>query len=49
MLHRDPVDPAVRTEFDALHRRAVQLNGIVLLLGLASVVVSASATRLPGE
>ena len=49
MLHREPVDPAVRTEFDALHRRAVQLNGLVLLLGLATVVVSAGATRLPGE
>jgi uncharacterized protein DUF4149 len=49
LLHQEPVDPAVRTEFDALHRRAVQLNGLVLLLGLATVVVSAGVTRPFGE
>lgn len=47
LLHRDPVDPAVRVEFDALHRRAVQLNGLVLLLGLATVVVVGAAARDP--
>lgn len=48
-LHREPVDPAVRAEFDALHRRAVQLNGLVLVLGLATSVVTALAVRWPGE
>jgi uncharacterized membrane protein len=48
-LHREPVDPGVREEFDRLHRRAVQLNGLVLLLGLVTVAVAATSTRLPGE
>jgi hypothetical protein len=48
-LHAEAVDPAVRAEFDALHRRAVQLNGLVLLLGLATVVSVARSSRLPGE
>jgi hypothetical protein len=48
-LHADPVDPAVRAEFDALHRRAVQLNGLVLLLGLATIASAARSARLPGE
>ncbi len=48
-LHREPVDPAVRVEFDGLHRRAVQLNGLVLVLGLASVVSSALALRWPDD
>ena len=48
-LHREPVDPAVRAEFDALHRRAVQLNGLVLVLGVASAVVTALGVRWPGE
>jgi uncharacterized membrane protein len=48
-LHVEEVDPAVRAEFDALHRRAVQLNGLVLLLGLATIVSVARAVRLPGE
>lgn len=48
-LHREPVDPAVRAEFDALHRRAVQLNGLVLVLGLATSVVTALSVRWPGE
>lgn len=33
-LHDAQVAPAVRAEFDALHRRAVQLNGAVLFGGL---------------
>lgn len=49
LLHQDGVDPTVRAEFDALHRRAVQLNGLVLLLGLATVVGTAVAVRWPGE
>jgi hypothetical protein len=44
-LHQDPVDPAVRAEFDALHRRAVQLNGLVLVLGLAAMGVAAATVR----
>jgi hypothetical protein len=44
-LHQEPVDPAVRAEFDALHRRAVQLNGLVLLLGLGALGVAATAFR----
>jgi len=48
-LHGEAPDPKVRTEFDTLHRRAVQLNGLVLLLGLTTVVVVAVTTRLPGE
>jgi Domain of unknown function (DUF4149) len=48
-LHREPVDPAVRARFDGLHRRAVQLNGLVLLLGVVTIVVTAVSTRLPGE
>ena len=48
-LHLEPVDPALRAEFDGLHRRAVQLNSLVLVLGLAIVVVSAVAVRWPEE
>jgi hypothetical protein len=48
-LHVEPVDPAVRAEFDGLHRRAVQLNGLVLLLGLVASAVSSRSARLPGE
>lgn len=48
-LHVEPIDPAVRAEFDELHRRAVQLNGLVLLLGLAVVMATARSARLPGE
>lgn len=44
-LHHEPVDPAVRAEFDALHRRAVQLNGLVLLLGFGAMGVTATAFR----
>src|SRR6185295_20401206 len=48
-LHVESVDPAVRAEFDRLHRRAVRLNGLVLLLGLAAMVGSARSARVPGE
>jgi hypothetical protein len=48
-LHTEPVDPAVRATFDDLHRRAVQLNGFVLVLGLATIGVAAVSMRLPGE
>ena len=45
LLHQEPVSPDVRIAFDRLHRRAVQLNGLVLLLGLAAIVVTAVAPR----
>ncbi len=48
-LHTEPVDPVVRATFDALHRRAVQLNGLVLLLGLVTIGVAATSMRLPDE
>ncbi|MBI3768970.1 MAG: DUF4149 domain-containing protein [Deltaproteobacteria bacterium] len=46
-IHEATVDPAVRAEFDRLHRLAVQLNGAVLLLGIATVCVAATSLRLP--
>jgi hypothetical protein len=49
LLHQEPVDPAVRATFDELHRRVVQLNGLVLVLGLATIGVAAVSMRLPGE
>jgi hypothetical protein len=49
LLHQSSGDPTVRAEFDRLHRRAVQLNGLVLLLGLVAVGVAAISLRLPGE
>jgi len=48
-LHQTPVDPEIRAQFDRLHRRAVQLNGLVLLLGVATIAVTAVNARLPGE
>ena len=48
-LHQEPVDPEIRTHFDRLHHRAVQLNGLVLLLGFATIAVAAVNARLPGE
>ncbi len=45
-LHQPDAPPAVRVEFDALHRRAVQLNGVSLV---ATLVLSALlAGQLPG-
>ncbi len=41
-LHHSTVDPGVRSEFDRLHRLAVQLNAAALLLGIASVCVAAA-------
>jgi uncharacterized membrane protein len=46
-LHTAPVDPAVRAEFDRLHRLAVQLNGAVLLVGLVSICIAAASLQLP--
>jgi uncharacterized membrane protein len=47
LLLEEPVDPATRAEFDRLHRLAVQLNGGVLLLGVASACVAAASLQLP--
>jgi hypothetical protein len=49
-LHRADAPPVVREEFDALHRRAVQLNGAVLvgtlaLGGLLAVRLAGSVSR----
>ncbi len=46
-LHEAVVDPEVRQAFDRLHRRAVRLNGGVLVLGIASVCVAATSFTLP--
>jgi len=46
-LHEATVDPAVKESFDRLHARAVQLNGGVLLLGIATVCVAATTFTLP--
>ena len=37
--------PTVRAEFDQLHRRAVQLNGIVLLAGLLMTTLTAASIK----
>jgi hypothetical protein len=49
VLHQEPINPKIRAEFDTLHRRAVQLNAIVLLLGLTTITVAALTVRFPGE
>ena len=49
LLHDASADASVRPEFDRLHRRAVQLNGLVLLLGVAAIGTAAASLRLPGE
>jgi hypothetical protein len=36
-------DPAVKAEFDGLHRRSVNVNGAVLILNLAALVATAAA------
>jgi p-aminobenzoyl-glutamate transporter AbgT len=46
-LHAEPVDVAGRAEFDRLHARAVQLNGVVLLLGIVTVSIAAATLQLP--
>jgi hypothetical protein len=48
-LHQAPIDPNIRAEFDTLHQRAVQLNGLVLLLSLTTITVAALSVRFPGE
>jgi uncharacterized membrane protein len=46
-LHEVAADPGIKVEFDRLHHRAVQLNGAVLLLGIATVCVAAASFTLP--
>lgn len=48
-LHQEPVDPAIRAEFDVLHRRAVQLNGLVLVLGIVAMTVATVGLRRPDD
>ena len=40
-MHQADAPPAVKEEFDSLHRLAVQLNGVVLLGGVAIAVIAA--------
>jgi len=44
-LHAENAPADVKPEFDRLHRLAVQLNGAVLLCGVAMSVVTATALR----
>lgn len=44
-IHEATVAPAVRDEFDRLHRLAVTLNGAVLLCGVAASIITATALR----
>lgn len=44
-LHQADVPPAVRAEFDALHDRAVQLNGAVLFAQLVLIGILAAQLR----
>jgi uncharacterized membrane protein len=44
-MHSGPGNTAVRQEFDRLHGRAVQLNSLVLLCGIAACVLTAAKMR----
>jgi uncharacterized membrane protein len=46
-LHLPVVEPPVRAEFDRLHRRAVQLNAVVLLLGVVTICLAAARQSPP--
>ncbi len=48
-LHHEPLDPERVATFQRLHRRAVALNGLVLVLGLGALGLSATMLRLPNE
>jgi len=48
-LHEAAVDPDAQAAFDRLHRRAVGLNGAVLLLGITTVCVAARTFTLPSR
>jgi uncharacterized membrane protein len=44
-IHDPTAPPAAKEEFDRLHRLAVQLNGVVLLGGVAITIITAAALR----
>src|ERR1700687_4522061 len=44
-IHEPSAAPTVKDEFDRLHRRAVMLNGAVLIGGLVVSVITATALR----
>jgi uncharacterized membrane protein len=44
-IHDPAAPPAAKQEFDRLHRLAVQLNGAVLLGGIAISIITATALR----
>jgi uncharacterized membrane protein len=44
-IHDPSAPAAVKEEFDRLHRIAVQLNGAVLLAGIAVSIITAAALR----
>jgi len=46
-LHAEHVEPATQAEFDHLHRLAVQLNGAVLVLGIATICLAANFSSPP--
>jgi uncharacterized membrane protein len=44
-LHAEGAAPTVKEEFDRLHHLAVQLNGAVLLCGVAVSIITSAALR----
>lgn len=44
-IHDPAAPPTVKAEFDRLHRVAVQLNGAVLICGIAVSIITATALR----
>lgn len=44
-IHDPAAAPAAKAEFDQLHRRAVQLNAVVLLGGVLAAGITASGLR----
>jgi uncharacterized membrane protein len=44
-IHDPTAPPAAKEEFDRLHRLAVQLNGVVLLGGIAISIITAAALQ----
>lgn len=44
-IHDPAAPPTAKAEFDRLHRVAVQLNGAVLLGGIAASIITATALR----
>ena len=44
-IHSAASTPEMEARFDTLHRRAVRLNGIILLLGVGCIAVAAGGER----